>query len=108
MHDLIIVGGGAAALAAVAYALDKQLDLRLVAERLGGKSGWQRHASELQPAPQSAGEDVVHLLRERVAQRSELVLSDSVTAITKANGVFQIETKRHGVKKHRPSSLPPA
>ncbi len=96
MHDLIIVGGGAAALAAAAYGLDKQLDVRLVAEHLGGKAGWQHHAPELQPAPQSAGEDVVHLLRERISQRSELVLNDVVTAITKANGVFQIETKRHG------------
>lgn len=96
MHDLIIVGGGAAGLAAAAYGLDKQLAVRVISEHLGGKAGWQRHASDVQPAPLSAGEDVVRLLRERVAQRADLTLHDTVTAIAQANGVFQVETQRNG------------
>jgi hypothetical protein len=39
MYDLIVIGGGAAALSATAYALGKQLKVLMVYERLGGKAG---------------------------------------------------------------------
>ena len=101
MHDLIIIGGGAAGLAAAAYGLDKQLDVLMIAEHLGGKAGWQRHASDEQSAPPSAGEEVVRVLRARVAARPEITLDDSVTTVTQANGGFQVETQRHGPQEAR-------
>jgi thioredoxin reductase len=42
MHDIIILGGGAAGLAAAAYGLNKQLDVVLIAEEIGGKAGTQQ------------------------------------------------------------------
>jgi thioredoxin reductase len=101
MHDLIIIGGGAAGLAAAAYALDKQLAVRVIAEQLGGKSDWQRHASAAQPGPPNTGGDVVRVLRERVARCPGLTLDDSVTAVAQANGVFHVETQRHGREEAR-------
>lgn len=95
MHDLLIFGGGGAGLAAAAYALDKQLDVQIIAERLGGKAGWQRHNSPLQPPPPSAGE-AVSKLRERLTQQPDMVLHDAVTSIKKVNGVFHAETRHHG------------
>lgn len=96
MHDLVVVGGGAAGLAAAAYALDKQLDVLIIAKRLGGKAGWQRPASEAQSAPVSAGEALVGLLRERMSPTPERLIDDTVTAIAKANGTFALTTKQHG------------
>jgi len=46
MHHLIVIGGGPAALAAVVYALDKHLDVRIIAEELGGKVGVPRSVAE--------------------------------------------------------------
>src|SRR5690242_15959110 len=43
MHDLIIIGGGAAALSAAVYALGKQLDVMVIYEDLGGKAGARQH-----------------------------------------------------------------
>lgn len=96
MYDILIIGGGAAGLAAGAYALDKQLDVRVIAKRVGGKSGWQRHSSSPQPAPITAGEDVVRLLRERLGRHEDVILQDEATSIVKANSTFQVETKHHG------------
>src|SRR5438876_617015 len=43
MHDLIIIGGGPAALSAAVYALGKQLNVLVIYEDLGGKAGTQQH-----------------------------------------------------------------
>jgi thioredoxin reductase len=42
MYDMIILGGGAAGLAA-AYAHNKQRAVLLIAEEVGGKAGTQQH-----------------------------------------------------------------
>src|SRR6476646_8886461 len=39
MLDLIIIGGGPAALSAASYALGKQLDVRVICIERGGKTG---------------------------------------------------------------------
>jgi thioredoxin reductase len=38
MHDLIVIGGGPAGLAATAYALGKGLDVLLIGTTLGGRA----------------------------------------------------------------------
>jgi thioredoxin reductase (NADPH) len=96
MRDVVILGGGAAGLAAASYALDKQLDVRVIASVMGGKSGWQHHNSPLQPIPPSTGEAVTDLLRLRLTQLPDVLLHDTVLSIAKANGVFQIETMHNG------------
>src|SRR6185436_11056018 len=42
MYDIIILGGGAAGLAAAAYAQSKQCSVLLIAEEVGGKAGTQQ------------------------------------------------------------------
>ena len=43
MRELIIIGGGAAALSAGMYALGKQLDFLMIYESLGGMAGWRQN-----------------------------------------------------------------
>lgn len=118
MHDLIIIGGGAAALAATSSALGKHLNVLIIYEHLGGKTGQRLtlrseedylvghilvHLAfpEEQPVgeAQLAGEETVHLFERQVKARSGVTVRDRVTKITKIDDVFHVETLRSGVKK---------
>ena len=100
MHDLIIVGGGPAALAAAVYALDKQLDLRVIAEDVGGKVGLPRNADGRRTAPH-VSEDAAHLFERIVSTRRELVLRDRVVDIVAVGGHFELTTQQHGMQTSR-------
>ncbi len=115
MHDLIIVGGGAAALAATSYALGKQLDVLVIYEQLGGKTG--QHftlqsesdhlvsnilvnlafpSEQLVGEAQFAGEETVHLFERQIKARSGVAMRDRVLNVARRDDAFQIETERHG------------
>lgn len=106
MHDLIIVGGGPAALAAASYALDKQLDVVMVYEDLGGKIGRRESLLHAPPvahdAPRAASgtylpaNDVVRLLINRM-MRAGHILHDRVLALTPGLSFFSVETRAQGV-----------
>lgn len=99
MKDIIIVGGGAAGLAAAAYALDKQLDMLLIVEDLGGKAGTQQQLNNLPGEETLLGADLVQLLARRVTRHAGAVLHDRVTNISKYNDVFWVETQHHGYQE---------
>lgn len=118
MHDLIIIGGGAAALSATSSALGKHLNVLIIYEHLGGKTGQRLtlrseedylvghilvHLAfpEEQPVgeAQLAGEETVHLFERQVKTRSGVTLRDRVTKISKVDDVFHVETLRSGVKQ---------
>jgi thioredoxin reductase len=101
MYDIIILGGGAAGLAAAAYALNKQLAVVLIAEDVGGKAGVQQHLRNQPGEEELIGADAVQLLSRRVAARLGAVLHDRVMEVAKTNGIFQIETQHHGVLEGR-------
>lgn len=114
MHDLIIVGGGAAGLAAAAYALDKQLDVMVVYENLGGKINQKftmhadtdflvGHILVHLDAPQTVQEEITRLGAETVQEFERQVttqrgraLFDRVRRVTKEGDVFKVETERSG------------
>lgn len=99
MHDLIVIGGGAAGLAAAAYALEKQLDLLVIAEQIGGKAGGRYQSAHGTPPTASMGEAVVELLAAQLAGHDEMVLHDATVKVTKTDGVFHVETAQHGVQQ---------
>jgi thioredoxin reductase len=99
MYDLIILGGGAAGLAAAAYAQNKQLDVLVIAEEVGGKAGTQQHLLNQPGDEELLGADVVQLLAQRVTARAGAPLHDRVIGIAKPNGIFEVETQRHGVQQ---------
>ncbi len=115
MHDLIIIGGGAAALSSAAYALGKQLDVLIIYESLGGKTGPHLavrseedylvghilvHLAFPQDQPvgeaQLAGEETVHLFERQIKARSGVALRDRVVGLSKVGDVFHVETEHYG------------
>src|SRR5688500_11734038 len=101
MHDIIILGGGAAGLAAAAYGLNKQLDVLLISEEIGGKAGTQQHLRDQAGEEELLGADAVQVLAQRVRSIPWAVLSDRVMSVTKSQGFFQVETQSHGVQESR-------
>lgn len=97
MHDLIIVGGGAAALSAAVYAFGKQLDALMIYEKIGGKAGTQQHLQGQNSEEYVAGAEASRALKQQVAAHEAQLLCDRVTSITKTNGTFQVATEGHGV-----------
>ena len=65
MYDLIIVGGGAAALSAASYALTKQLDILVIYQHFGGKSGWRQTLTGQDSTEQLPTADAILSLEQR-------------------------------------------
>jgi thioredoxin reductase len=101
MHDLIIIGGGAAGCAAALYALDKRLDVLLICEEVGGKAGTQQQLHEQTGDEQLAGAEAIQLLERRVTTHAGVVMRDRVLSVEKERGVFYIATQRHGSQQSR-------
>jgi thioredoxin reductase (NADPH) len=97
MHDLIIIGGGAAALSAAVYALGKQLDVVVIYEDLGGKAGTRQHLRGQVGEEYLAGADAARALQRQVAAQLERTLKDRAIEVTKDNGAFQVATENHGI-----------
>ena len=96
MHDLIIIGGGAAALSATVYALGKQLDVVMIYEKLGGKAGARQHLRGQVVEEYLAGTEAARALQRQVEAQPERALRDRVIEVTKANGGFKVTTEHHG------------
>lgn len=97
MHDLIIIGSGAAGLSAAIYALGKQLDALAIYEDVGGKAGTQQQIQDQAGEEYLAGAEAVQLFERRVTTHAHAIVRDRVISLAKSNGLFQVETQRHGV-----------
>ncbi len=97
MHDLIIVGGGAAALSAAAYALSKPIDTLVIAQDLGGKAGARQQLRGQSQEEHIAGATAYQGLCSELEAHRERIVGDRVLKITAAAGSFQVSTERHGV-----------
>jgi thioredoxin reductase len=95
MHQLMIIGGGPAALSAAVFALGKQLDVCLIADRLGGWTGAHQRIIGQLGDEHLAGEEAVQILLHDVSQAG-ITVNDTVVSITRHDGAFQIETRAHG------------
>jgi thioredoxin reductase len=96
MHDLIIIGGGAAALAAATYALGKRLDVVMVYEHLGGKSGWRQNLTGQEQPEDLPGEEAARLLERRVSAAPARLRRDRVVAVQRVAGGFAVDGEQHG------------
>jgi alkyl hydroperoxide reductase subunit F len=100
MKDLIIVGGGPAALAAAAYALGKHLDVAIVMTEAGGWAGWRQTIVGQQGQEYLAGEAAVKPLEQHVLASGHVVY-DRVTTITHNDLAFAVVMQQHGTETSR-------
>lgn len=97
MYDLIVIGGGPAALAATFYALGKRLNVVMVYEELGGKIGWLHSLGGIGQSDDLPGNELAHLLTVHTTAQPERTIDDRVLSVTTDGPIFQVHTKQHGV-----------
>ena len=97
MHELIIIGGGPAALSAAVYALGKQLNVLAIYDNLGGKAGAHQHLRGQAGASAVAGAEAIQALEHEITAQPEHTLRDQVTDVAAVDGLFHVSTAHHGV-----------
>jgi len=96
MYDLIIIGGGPAAVAAGVYAARKKIKTLLVAESIGGQSEVSSDIQNWIGTKNVSGFDFSKMLEEHVrAQESiEVVTGDLVEKVAQsADKIYEVKTK---------------
>lgn len=100
MNEILIVGGGPAALAAGTFALGKGLDFSIIMTEPGGWAGWRQTIVGQLGDEYLAGEEAVKPLEHRMLA-SSAVLHDRVTRITQAGPAFEVSMEQHGTARSR-------
>lgn len=95
MHELIIIGGGPAGLAAAAYAVRKRMDALFISKGLGGRTKRQLRLPWVEDYQVQLGEDTIHKFRAQLdyldfmrvrAQVSKIEQIDEGFRVTVADG----------------------
>lgn len=101
MYDLIIIGGGPAACAAAVYALDKHLDVLVIAEDIGGKVGLSRMNLGQPSLAWEISEQAARLFERAFSKQPEHMLRGRVIDVNKVNGHFEVTTQQRDVRTTR-------
>jgi thioredoxin reductase len=97
MYDLIVIGGGPAALAAIQYAHGKRLKAVMLCEALGGKVDWLKRQAGAEPHQPVPGTDAAGPLLSWMKQHMEYVIHDRVRSVTEGEDGFEVTTDEHGI-----------
>ena len=103
MHDLLIIGGGPAGLAAAAYGLSKQLDVVLICAGFGGKAGTRQRLADQVERERLLGEDAFKGLWQTVAAHPKRIVEERVAGLFKRDELFHVLTER--ATRHAPAVI---
>ena len=94
MHDVVIVGGGPAAIGAAGYAARKKLKTVLVAKEFGGQSAVSSSIENWIGEESISGFDLAQKLERHLrAQKSiEIISGELANKVSEISGGFQVET----------------
>jgi thioredoxin reductase len=94
MHDLLIIGGGPAGLAAAAYGLGKHLDVVLLCANFGGKAGARQQLADQVEREHLVGEEAFQALQQTVAAQPNRIVEEYVIGVFKREQLFHVLTER--------------
>lgn len=94
MHELIIIGGGPAGVAAGVYAARKRIDTILITELFGGQSMVSDDIQNWIGSKSISGFDLAKMLEEHVKAQEEIEIieSERVVSVKDGDGGFVVET----------------
>ena len=93
MHEVIVIGGGPAGLAATAYALDKGLDVVLLCTAYNGRAGAEQWINgQIQPESFLGMEGVVEC-RRRITVRQGYLVHELTVGVVQEDEHFQVVTE---------------
>ena len=98
MYDVMVIGGGPAALSAAFYTMGKAVNWLLLCEDLGGKVGWLESLAGPDRQHYLPGNELVHLLTRRLMAQPERMIYDRALSVTRRAMTFAVETREHGVQ----------
>ncbi|HPM76604.1 MAG TPA: FAD-dependent oxidoreductase [bacterium] len=88
-YDLLVVGGGPAAMTAVVYAARKTLRVAMLAKDVGGQMGWTSEIENYMGFQTITGQELTQKFREQVEQFDvPIALDQNVTKIEKRGESF--------------------
>lgn len=94
MHDLIVIGGGPAGLAAMAYMLSKQIDVVLICARFGGKAGERQRFAGQSERERLVGEEAIASFKRQISMCPERIVNATVIGLFKRDDVFHVLMER--------------
>lgn len=93
MQDLIIIGGGPAAMAAAVYGARKKLDQILIAPEFGGQQVWATEVENYLGFRLISGYDLARKFEEHVRDFGVPMVVDRVVSLSKEGNVFTVKTE---------------
>lgn len=101
MLDMIVIGGGPAAMGAAFFAQGKDLEAVMLFDELGGKVGWRETLVGPDRDAYLPSNEVVQLLSRRIMNHAHRVIHEHATRVTACEAGFRVETQDHGTLEAR-------
>ena len=92
-HDLIVIGGGPAGLAATTYAMAKGLDVVLIGTTLGGRAGDRQHYAGQGTPEALVGEEAALSLQRYLTAYPPHLVDAVVVGLRKDGDLFSVQTE---------------
>lgn len=100
MHDLIVIGGGPAGLAAAAYALGKRLDVVMVCAKFAGKAADRQYIAGQREHVALVGEEAIQGFKNHLTAYADRIINDLVIGVFKRDNIFHVMTERKTFHAH--------